>query len=144
MSQSPDKMEITGWQLVEGVWGFLNVVFDHACPVLDKHGLHQKSLVLLALLNVADTAQELARLLRTPSSSLSYLLKEMEEKGLIERTIDARDKRKFRFVRTPKGDAAHEAGRDAINAAVAERFAALSDDEQRTLKAALPLLHRLQ
>ncbi len=144
MPQSLDKTKITGWQLVEGVWGFLNVVFDHACPVLDKHGLHQKSLVLLALLDVADTAQELAALLRTPASSLSYLLREMEEKGLISRTIDAHDKRKFRFVRTPKGDTAHEAGRDAINAAVAERLATLSDHERRTLQDALPLLNRLQ
>jgi DNA-binding MarR family transcriptional regulator len=133
----------TGWDVGRTLWGVLNALFDHAEPVMAQYGLHQKALVLLAVLEFKDTPQELAHLLRTPPSSLSYLLREMEAKGLIARSVDTHDKRKFRFVRTPLGEEGFRAGREAINEAVAERLSDLSEAERAVLIQALPLLNRL-
>jgi len=134
---------VSGWIFVQAAWGFLNNIFDHAVPVLARHGLHQKSLVLLALLDVGDTPQELAQLLRTPASTLSHMLRDLEEKNLIKRSLDAQDKRKFRLRRTTEGQKALDEGIAAVENAVAEQFAKMNSTERETLQVALPLLLRL-
>lgn len=139
----PKEEGVTGWGFVQAIWAFLNEVFDHAAPAMAEYGLHQKALVLLALLDKGDTPQELAHLLRTPPSTLSHLLKEMEEKGLIQRSLGVQDKRRFHFVRTARGEAALGAGRDAINAAILLRMQGLSPDERGVVEQSLPLLHRM-
>jgi len=143
MKHFNNENRFEGWDLVQSAWVFLNSVFDHATPVLATYGLHQKSLVLLALLDHADTPQNLAHLLRSPASTVSHLLRETEEKGLITRTIDATDKRRFRLRRTPEGDKAMEAGIEAINQAVATRFGCFTPEQQENLRNSLPLLFSL-
>lgn len=143
MFQNENKSDAEGWRIAEIAWAFLNAVFDHAAPVMAGYGLHQKSLVLLALLDRGDSPQELAHLLRTPPSTLSHLLRELEEKKLIERAIDAHDRRRFRLRRTPAGDEALAAGIAAVNEAVAGRLDGLTGEERGTLERALPLLARL-
>lgn len=135
-----NESNLSGWELTRAAWVFLNAVFDHATPVLNAYGLYQKLLVLLALLDIADTPQELAHLLRTPPSTVSHMLKEIEEKGLIVRTIDPTDKRKFRLKRTHEGDIALQAGIEAVNVAVEARLSAFDPEQQETLRKALPLL----
>jgi DNA-binding MarR family transcriptional regulator len=134
---------VTGWGFVQTIWAYLNEVFDFAAPVMSEYGLHQKALVLLALLDKGDTPQELAHLLRTPPSTLSHLLKEMETKGLIHRSLGVQDKRKFHFIRTARGDAALEAGRNAIDTAMCLRMQKLSPEEQAIMEQSLPLLRRM-
>lgn len=140
MKYLQNEIKISGWEWVKGAWVFLNAVFDHAAPLLSEYGLHQKSLVLLALLDKEDTPQGLAHLLRSPASSVSHLLKEVEEKGLITRAVDARDKRRFRLTRTAEGDKALQTGIEAINRAIEEKFGQLEPSQQETLSQALPLL----
>lgn len=134
---------ITGWSLVKATWSFLNVVFDHSAPVLAHWGLHQKSLVLLALLDLGDTPQELAHLLRSPASTLSSMLRELEDKGLIARSLDQADRRRFRLRRTAEGDRALSAGIAAIDAAVGGCLNSLGDEDRAAVTRALPLLLRL-
>jgi DNA-binding MarR family transcriptional regulator len=142
MFQNENKIP-TGWELVVGAWEFLNAVFDHAAPAMAEHGLHQKSLVLLALLDKGDTPQQLAHLLRTPAPTLSHMLKELEGRGLIARSLDAADRRRFRLRRTAAGDRALAAGVAAINEAASSRLACLSDAEREVVAGAVLLLPRL-
>ena len=127
--------------IVQGVWEFLNVIFDDAATVMESYGLHQKSLVLLALLDRADTPQGLAHLLRTPPSTLSHMLSELERRKLIERSLDADDKRKFRLRRTEDGQQALEEGIAAINRAMATRMERLAPSECATMAESLKLIH---
>ncbi|MBC8139334.1 MAG: MarR family transcriptional regulator [Fibrella sp.] len=137
------KAGVTGWEFVQVTWAFLNEVFDHAAPVMAQYGLHQKALVLLALLDKGDSPQELAHLLRTPPSTLSHLLKELEDKELIHRSLGVSDKRKFHFVRTERGNTALREGREAINEAIALRLGNLTPEERSIVEQALPLIPRL-
>ena len=141
--QNENNQQGTGWELVGSAWTFLNTIFDHAALVMTEQGLHQKSLVLLALLDRADTPQELAHLLRTPPSTLSHMLRELEEKALVARSFDAKDRRKVRLRRTEAGEIALGAGIAAINVTVAAALEHLNTEEKATLKEAIPLLLRL-
>lgn len=138
-----NKPAVEGWNLVVMAWTFLSAIFDDTASVTAAHELHQKSLVLLALLDKVDTPQGLSHVLRFPASTVSHMLSELERKGFITRTLDASDKRRFRLERTPAGQQALDAGIAAINGAVAARMEGLSADEQEILVRALPLLTRL-
>jgi DNA-binding MarR family transcriptional regulator len=138
-----NKTTVEGWNLVAMAWTFLSAIFDDTASVTAAHELHQKSLVLLALLDKVDTPQGLSNRLRFPASTVSHMLSELERKEFITRTLDASDKRRFRLERTPAGQQALDAGIAAINSAVAARMEGLSLDEQELLSRALPLLTRL-
>lgn len=142
-SCDPEGVRIEGWALVHAAWAFLTAVFDHAAPATAAWGLHQKSLVLLALLDAGDTPQALARLLHAPPSTLSHMLRELEQRGLIERSLDVADKRRFRLRRTPEGDRALKTGVEAINRAVGERLVCLDPEEKAVVERALQLLPKL-
>lgn len=107
-----------------------------------QYGLHHKSLAVLALLHHADTPQEIARLLGMPAPSLSHMLRELEEKGLIARSLDTKDRRRFRLRRTDEGEAAYLAGIEAVNRIVGGTLEQFSTEEQEVLGQALPLLQR--
>jgi DNA-binding MarR family transcriptional regulator len=132
-----------GWELVIDVWRFLNTVFDGAEPVFSRHGLHQKSLVLLALLDLTDSPQGLAELLRSPASSLSSLIKDVEAKGLIERRLHPDDRRRHVLTRTGSGDAALAEGVAAIRACVAREFALSSPEEKAAVGPAQRMMRRI-
>jgi DNA-binding MarR family transcriptional regulator len=58
--------------------------------------------------------QELANLTFKDKSSLSYLIKNMEKRGLITREEDAADKRNKLVILTEKGEQLHTQVRDII------------------------------
>lgn len=132
-----------GWDLVQVAWAFLNVVFDDAAPVTAEHGLHQRSLILLAMLDQADTPQAIAQLLRSPASTVSHMVSELERKQFIERAVDPHDKRSWRLRRTTSGQHALDGGMAAINAAVAARLHRLEPEERQALTGTLPLFARV-
>ncbi len=141
-SLGPPSEPVDGWQMVIDVWTFLNFVFDAAEPVFEHHGLHQKSLVLLALLDKTGSPMELAHLLRSPASSLSSMLKEMEGKGLISRRLHPDDRRRHVLERTELGDQALADGIQAIRRCVAERVNAAPESQRAALGEAMVMLRR--
>ncbi len=114
--------ENTGWDMIRVVWTFLTVVFDEVDGVLEPMGLHQKRIVLLALLDVVDTPAGLADVMRAPSPTVSHMLKDLEDSGLIERRVDQLDRRRFRLSRTEKGEDALRVGVEAINRVIDGRL----------------------
>ncbi|GAB4458741.1 MAG: hypothetical protein OHK0029_20340 [Armatimonadaceae bacterium] len=107
-----------------------------------QYGLHHKSLAVLALLSATDSPQEIAGMLSIPAPTLSHMLRELEEKGLIARSLDPKDKRRFRLSRTEEGEAAYQAGIETINQTIAAKMERFTPDEQELLGQALPLLAR--
>ena len=92
----------------------------------------------------AQTASALAAVEHVRPQSMAQTLAELEAGGLIERRADPRDGRRIQIELTEEGRqrVLEERGRreDWLAAAIA---AELSPEEQRTLLAAVPLLHRL-
>lgn len=132
--------ENTGWDMIRVVWTFLTVVFDEVDEILEPMGLHQKRIVLLALLDVVDTPAGLADLMRAPSPTVSHMLKDLEDDGLIERRVDQDDRRRFRLSRTDAGEEALLAGVLAINQAVDGRLAGIDLDRSDLIRSGVGAL----
>ncbi len=126
--------ENTGWDMIRVVWTFLTVVFDEVDGVLEPMGLHQKRIVLLALLDVVDTPAGLADVMRAPSPTVSHMLKDLEDSGLIERRVDQLDRRRFRLSRTEQGEEALRIGVEAINQVIAGRLDGIDGDRAALIR----------
>ena len=64
-----------------------------------------------------------------PPPTVTYLIKQLEAKGFLERRAEAGDLRKFRLSRTAAGERAFIQGREALGAALGERLRRLDPDE---------------
>lgn len=88
------------------------------------------------------TPTSLSRFQRVHKNTISALLRGLEEQGLVQRTLDAQDRRRFRIQLTP-------AGRERVRASAPLRIqclnrlvAGLSPEEQAQLTALLGKLYR--
>lgn len=83
---------------------------------------------------------DLARLSRISQPGMTRLAGQLAEAGLIDRTADAADSRVAILTITPEGRAALESWHDELRAALAPRFADLTDDEWEILRHAAEIL----
>ncbi len=69
-----------------------------------NYGLTPTQLDVIALLSTGEgiTQQELSRKMLTTKGNIASLIDRMEKYGLIERRIDASDRRRYRLFLTPK------------------------------------------
>jgi DNA-binding MarR family transcriptional regulator len=86
---------------------------------------------------------ELADIERVAPPSMTRIAAGLEERGLVERTVDASDRRIARVEITDAGRELLAETRTRRDAFLATRLAALSPEEQDVLGRALPLLERL-
>ena len=92
----------------------------------------------------AQTASTLAAAEHVRPQSMAQTLVELEAAGLIERRPDPADGRRIRIELTEQGGERVLEGRGRREDWLAEAIATeLGPEEQRTLLAAVPLLHRL-
>lgn len=73
--------------------------------------------------------KELAQLLETVPPVISALLGELEDKGLIQRQIDAQDKRRVQLTLSKEGKKLHEKIRERSMAFSGERLSKLTEKE---------------
>jgi DNA-binding MarR family transcriptional regulator len=86
---------------------------------------------------------ELADIERVAPPSMTRIAAGLEERGLVDRTVDAADRRVARVEITSAGRELLAETRTRRDAFLANRLAALSPEEQEVLVRALPLLERL-
>jgi DNA-binding MarR family transcriptional regulator len=103
------------WQLVESV-------LDDSEPALGALGLSPKTFFLLRAVEAYPFPAELARRMHLPPPSVTYLIKQLEEKGYLERQAEPGDLRKFRLVQTAAGCGALEQGQQVLSAVLGERL----------------------
>jgi DNA-binding MarR family transcriptional regulator len=83
---------------------------------------------------------DLARSARVTQPSMTKLLRQMVEDGLVQRTADTEDSRAWLIEITPKGKAALERWRTQLGTALGVAFADLSDADARILQRAVIIL----
>jgi DNA-binding MarR family transcriptional regulator len=86
---------------------------------------------------------ELAAIERIAPPSMTRIAASLEEQGLVERRVDAADRRVARVVVSPAGEALLAENRTRRDAFLAARLQDLTPEERATLAKAVPLLERL-
>jgi DNA-binding MarR family transcriptional regulator len=86
---------------------------------------------------------ELAAVERIAPPSMTRIAARLEEQGLLERRVDAADRRVARVAMSPAGEALLEDNRTRRDAFLTARLQDLTPEERTVLARAVPLLERL-
>jgi DNA-binding MarR family transcriptional regulator len=110
----------------------------------DESGVTAPHLSALSVLvfGGARTLGELAAAEQVTPPSMTRIVRNLEADGLVEREVDAADRRVFRVRATDAGRRVLEDGRRRRIASLAERLQSLTPDELATLEAAADLIER--
>jgi DNA-binding MarR family transcriptional regulator len=111
------------------LWQLIQSVMDDSEPALEGLGLSAKAFFLLESVGEHPFPAQLARKMHLPPPTVTYLVKQLEARGFLERRAEAGDLRKFRLVRTPAGKEALRQGGAALGEVFEERLRRLSPGE---------------
>jgi DNA-binding MarR family transcriptional regulator len=111
------------------LWRLIQSVLDDSEPDLEALGLTPKAFFLLAAVEEHPFPALLARRMHLPPPTVTYMIKQLEQKGLLERRAEPGDLRKFRLVQTAAGKAALHKGTEALGLVLDERLRRLAPDE---------------
>jgi DNA-binding MarR family transcriptional regulator len=140
------EIDVNAIQLMEQLVMVSRALYQIGEQSLDASGLSfAKFRVLMALLHSEELEEDRGGL--NPSeislrhgvtrNTVSALLRNLEEEGLIARTLDAQDRRKFNIQLTPAGRAVVQEHARQHFSLIANCFSALNAGEQESLAALL-------
>src|SRR3954451_4548893 len=120
----PDACGILGnlWQLVQSV-------MDDSEADLEALRLSPKAFFLLAAVEGHPFPAELARRMHLPPPTVTYMVKQLQARGFLERRPEPGDLRKFRLLQTDDGREALRRGREALSGVLCGRLSRLDRDE---------------
>lgn len=119
--------------ILANLWRLIQAVVDDAEADLGALGLSPKAFFLLEAVEAHPFPAELSRRMHLPPPTVTYLVKQLEARGLLERRAEPGDLRKFRLVRTAAGHEALGKGREALGAALAARLGRVDAGDLATL-----------
>jgi DNA-binding MarR family transcriptional regulator len=129
MSSSSEKGGPDACGILANLWQLIQSVMDDSEPDLEALGLSPKAFFLLAAVEDHPFPAELARRMYLPPPTVTYMVKQLEEKGFLERRAEPGDLRKFRLVQTDAGREALGRGRDALGLVLGERLRRLDRED---------------
>ncbi len=129
MSSSGEKGGPDGCDILANLWQLIHSVMDESEPALEALGLSPKAFFLLESVGDHPFPAELARKMHLPPPTVTYLIKQLEAIGLLERRAEAGDLRKFRLILTAAGKEALDRGGEALRGVFDERLRRLALDE---------------
>jgi DNA-binding MarR family transcriptional regulator len=125
MSPSKRKEEPDACGILANLWRLVQAVLEESEPEMASLGLSPKTFFLLSEVDDHPFPAELARKMQLPPPTVTYMIKQLEERGLLARQAEPGDLRKFRLVRTNAGREALGRGTEKLGALLAERLARL-------------------
>jgi DNA-binding MarR family transcriptional regulator len=115
--------------ILANLWQLIQSVMDDSEPDLEALGLSPKAFFLLEAVEEHPFPAVLARRMHLPPPTVTYMVKQLEMKGLLERRAEPGDLRKFRLVQTDAGREALVRGREALSLVLCERMRRLDPKE---------------
>jgi len=129
MSSSGKKGGPDACGILTNLWQLIQSVMDDSEADLGALGLSPKAFFLLAAVEEHPFPAELARRMHLPPPTVTYMVKQLEKKGLLERRAEPGDLRKFRLVQTAAGREALRRGTEALGLVLDERLRRLDPEE---------------
>jgi DNA-binding MarR family transcriptional regulator len=129
MSLSSKKGGPDAWGILANLWQLIQAVLDDSEADLEALGLTPKAFFLLAAVEDHPFPAEIARRMFVPPPTVTYMVKQLEEKGFLERRAEPGDLRKFRLVQTVAGRQALDRGQVVLSAVLGERLQRLDRDD---------------
>ncbi len=129
MSSSGKKGGPDACGILANLWQLIQSVMDDSEADLEALGLSPKAFFLLAAVEENPFPAELARRMHLPPPTVTYMVKRLEAKGLLERQPEPGDLRKFRLVRTDAGREALSRGQEALDVVLCGRLRRLDQEE---------------
>jgi DNA-binding MarR family transcriptional regulator len=129
MSSSGKKRQPDARGVLANLWHFMQSVLDEAAPGLDVLGLTPKTFFLLTAVEEHPFPAELARRSHLPPPTVTYMIKQLEEKGFLERQAEPGDLRKFRLILTGNGRLALRRGWGALGTTLVDRLDRLDRED---------------
>jgi DNA-binding MarR family transcriptional regulator len=108
--------------ILANLWQLIQSVMDDSEPDLEALGLSAKAFFLLAAVEDHPFPAELARRMHLPPPTVTYLVKQLESKGFVERRNEPGDLRRFRLAQTDLGRKALRRGQKALTGVLGERL----------------------
>lgn len=122
------------------MWKLMRDLRLEVTPALEEMGLAHNDHWLLCAVDEHHYPTEIVNATKFPAPTVSQMLKRLEALGLVERSLDKSDLRRYRFDLTEKGRQADEKGRRLMEAAVRRRLSRLKAREQQELIRLLDLM----
>jgi DNA-binding MarR family transcriptional regulator len=129
MSSSGEKRGPDACGILANLWQLIQSVMDDSEPELEALGLSPKAFFLLAAVEDHPFPAALARRMHLPPPTVTYMVKQLEEKGFLERRAEPGDLRKFRLVQTEAGREALGRGQEALSLVLGERLRRLDRED---------------
>jgi DNA-binding MarR family transcriptional regulator len=115
--------------ILADLWQLIRAVMEDAEPELEALGLSPKAFFLLEAVEEHPFPARLACRMQLPPPTVTYLIKQLESGGLLERRAEPGDLRKFRLVVTDAGRTALQRGRQALENVLGERLRRIDPED---------------
>jgi DNA-binding MarR family transcriptional regulator len=132
MSSSSKKGRVDAIGIMSNLWQLIESVLDDSEAEFEALGFSPKAFFLLAAVEDHPFPAELARRMHLPPPTVTYIVKQLEEKGFLERRTEPGDLRKFRLVQTVAGKEALGRGQEVLGFVLSQRLKRLKREEIAT------------
>ncbi|RIH91342.1 homoprotocatechuate degradation operon regulator, HpaR [Meiothermus granaticius NBRC 107808] len=115
------------------MWKLMRSLQLEVAPAFEGMGLAHNDHWLLATVDQHPYPTEIVNATKFPAPTVSQMLKRLETLGLVKRSLDPNDLRRYRFDLTEQGRQTNELGRQLMEKAIGKRLSRLEAHEQQEL-----------
>lgn len=128
------------WTVLTRIWKLSREVREETLPHLERLGLAPTDPWLLSEVEKYHYPTEVVRIMQIPAPTVSQMLKRLEADGLVVRSLDPADLRRYHFQLTEQGKAVLEESRQCMLRAMERRLERLTPEQRRQFVELLDIL----